>query len=49
MEPLIDTRIQDWIEKLDERFAAGQKKMDFAPWAVFVAYDIISEVGFGEL
>lgn len=48
MEPLIDTRIQDWIERLDERFAEGQKKMDFAPWAVFVAYDIISEVGFGE-
>lgn len=48
MEPLIDTRIQDWIEKLNERFAEGQKKMDFAPWAVFVAYDIISEVGFGE-
>lgn len=47
MEPLIDTRIQHWIERLDERFAGAHKKMDFAPWAVFVAYDIISEVGFG--
>lgn len=48
MEPLIDHRISDWIEQLDERFAKTGKQMDFAPWAVFVAYDIISEVGFGK-
>lgn len=48
MEPLIDARITDWIAKLNERFAETGKQMDFAPWAVFVAYDIISEVGFGE-
>lgn len=47
MEPLIDARINDWIAKLDERFAQTGAQMDFAPWAVFVAYDIISEVGFG--
>lgn len=48
MEPLIDARITDWIAKLNERFAETGQQMDFAPWAVFVAYDIISEVGFGE-
>lgn len=48
MEPLIDARITDWIATLNERFAETGKQMDFAPWAVFVAYDIISEVGFGE-
>lgn len=47
MEPLIDNRIHEWIQRLDERFAGGHK-MDFAQWAVFVVYDIISEVGFGE-
>lgn len=47
MEPLIDDRINHWISKVDERFAKTHEKMDFAPWAVYVAYDIISEVGFG--
>lgn len=49
MEPLIDERINHWIGKVDELFAKTHQKMDFAPWAVYVAYDIISEVGFGEL
>jgi hypothetical protein len=47
MEPLVDVRIQEWIETLDTRFAETGKRCDFAPWAVFMAYDIISEVGFG--
>lgn len=47
MEPLIDDRINHWISKVDELFAKTHEKMDFAPWAVYVAYDIISEVGFG--
>ncbi|CAD0049001.1 unnamed protein product [Aureobasidium pullulans] len=45
--------MQDW--KTHARFrkvAAGSyrhtgKKFDFAPWAVYMAYDVISEVGFG--
>lgn len=48
MEPLIDDRINHWIGKVDELFARTHAKMDFAPWAVYVAYDIISEVGFGQ-
>ncbi|KAL2110426.1 hypothetical protein VUR80DRAFT_8124 [Thermomyces stellatus] len=47
MEPLIDAQIQHWISRLDEKFAATREPLDFAPWAVYVAYDIISEVGFG--
>jgi hypothetical protein len=47
MEPLIDTRIVEWVEALENRFAKTDARFDFAPWAVFMAYDIISEVGFG--
>lgn len=47
MEPLMDVRINDWINKLDSNFARTGQKFDFAPWAVYMAYDIISEVGFG--
>jgi cytochrome P450 len=48
MEPLIDSNIEKWIGKLDSLFAKGGQKFDFSPWAVYMAYDIISEVGFGE-
>lgn len=47
MEPLIDTRMRDWMFKMEERFASTGETFDFAPWAVFMAYDIISEIGFG--
>ncbi|KAG9671142.1 flavonoid 3',5'-hydroxylase, partial [Aureobasidium melanogenum] len=47
MEPLIDLRINDWINELRTRFAKTGEKLDFAPWAVYMAYDVISEVGFG--
>ncbi|THV84362.1 flavonoid 3',5'-hydroxylase [Aureobasidium pullulans] len=47
MEPLVDLRINDWINKLSTSFAETGKKFDFAPWAVYMAYDVISEVGFG--
>jgi cytochrome P450 len=48
MEPLIDANISRWIDKIDERFASTGEKFDLAPWAVYMAYDIISEVGFGQ-
>ncbi|RHZ55722.1 hypothetical protein CDV55_103060 [Aspergillus turcosus] len=47
MEPLIDIRIQEWIDKLDEKFAQTGETFDFSWWAVYMAYDIISEIGFG--
>ncbi|KAF2639602.1 flavonoid 3',5'-hydroxylase [Massarina eburnea CBS 473.64] len=48
MEPLVDKNISNWITKLDARFATSGQKFDFSPWAVYMAYDVISEVGFGE-
>lgn len=48
MEPLIDVRIKEWVDKISEKFAKTGDKFDFAPWAVYMAYDVISEVGFGE-
>lgn len=47
MEPLVDRRIEEWLSKLSSLFADTGKKFDFAPWAVYMAYDIISEIGFG--
>ncbi|KAK6221971.1 hypothetical protein LQW54_001191 [Pestalotiopsis sp. IQ-011] len=51
MEPLIDSNIVKWVGKLDELYVQGgdgdDKVFDFSPWAVYMAYDIISEVGFG--
>ncbi|KAG7122389.1 Cytochrome monooxygenase gsfF like protein [Verticillium longisporum] len=47
MEPMIDDRIQSWVDRLDDLFAKPRQKFDFAPWAVYMAYDVISEVGFG--
>ncbi|KAG0158664.1 hypothetical protein PDIDSM_6183 [Penicillium digitatum] len=48
MEPLVDERITQWIGKLNEKFAKSGEAFDFAWWAVYMAYDIISEIGFGE-
>jgi hypothetical protein len=48
MEPLIDARIAHFLSALDERFCSGgTKKFDFAPWATYMAYDVISEMAFG--
>ncbi|KAJ5671895.1 hypothetical protein N7507_001022 [Penicillium longicatenatum] len=47
MEPLIDARIQEWSSKLDDTFVKTGDSFDFAWWAVYMAYDIISEIGFG--
>lgn len=47
MEKLFDGTIQSWIDKLDQRFAQTHEKFDFAPWAVYMAYDVVSEIGFG--
>jgi hypothetical protein len=34
MEPLIDLRIRDWVNKLDERFVRTGESFDFSWWAV---------------
>lgn len=48
MEPLIDELISQWVTRLDDSFATPGRKFDFCPWAVYMAYDIISEAGFGQ-
>ncbi|KAL1610164.1 hypothetical protein SLS60_001829 [Paraconiothyrium brasiliense] len=47
MEPLVDLRITQWLARLSSLFAEKDEEFDFAPWAVYMAYDIISEIGFG--
>ncbi|RYP60483.1 hypothetical protein DL769_008088 [Monosporascus sp. CRB-8-3] len=47
MEPLVDKNITRWLAKLDERFAATGERFDLASWAIYVAYAVVSEVGFG--
>ncbi|KAI2790843.1 hypothetical protein POX_c03694 [Penicillium oxalicum] len=47
MEPMIDARILEWKQKLDDTFVKSGEAFDFAWWAVYMAYDIISEIGFG--
>ena len=47
MEPLIDARMQEWANTISERFANTGKPFDLCDWAVFMAYDIVSEIGFG--
>ncbi|KAI0021645.1 flavonoid 3',5'-hydroxylase [Xylariomycetidae sp. FL0641] len=47
MEPLIDATVGQWLAALETRFASSPEAFDFAPWAVYMAYDVISEVGFG--
>ncbi|RDW74279.1 cytochrome P450 [Aspergillus mulundensis] len=44
MEPLLDVRIRDWCNKLGEKYVSTGEVFDFS-W--YMAYDIISEVGFG--
>ncbi|KAJ5975645.1 hypothetical protein N7481_009352 [Penicillium waksmanii] len=47
MEPMIDARIREWSDKLNGTFVKSGEAFDFAWWAVYMAYDIISEIGFG--
>lgn len=47
MEPLIDGQISEWIDKLDSTFAATGKAFDICPWTIYMAFDVVSEVGFG--
>lgn len=34
MEPLLDMRIQEWTNKLDEKFVKSGEAFDFSWWAV---------------
>ncbi|ESZ92863.1 putative cytochrome P450 monooxygenase [Sclerotinia borealis F-4128] len=47
-EPLVDKMILAWLTKLTELFAQTQVPIDMGSWATYVAFDTISEVGFGQ-
>ena len=34
LEPLMDVRMEEWVNELTERFVKTEKRFDFAPWAV---------------
>ena len=48
METLIDARMREWVDAVRDRFSETEKHFNFAPWAVYLAYDVISEIAFGE-
>jgi cytochrome P450 len=48
MEPLIDTRMEEWANSIASRFIKSGDSFDLCDWAVFMAYDIVSEIGFGK-
>jgi cytochrome P450 len=47
LEPLIDEQIKHWMAKLHDNFAVPGESFEFARWAVYLAYDVISSVAFG--
>ncbi|MCJ1356967.1 MAG: hypothetical protein MMC33_006963 [Icmadophila ericetorum] len=47
-EFIVDARIDSWINKLDELFATKGEPFDFAFWASYLTFDILSDIGFGE-
>ncbi|KAJ5950450.1 cytochrome P450 monooxygenase [Penicillium vulpinum] len=47
MEPLIDDRITNWLNTLDVNFVQTGITFDFTYWAYYIAYDIMSDIGFG--
>lgn len=47
MEPLMDEQIQHWMTKIQHKFASRGEPFNFSAWAVYLAYDIVSSVGFG--
>jgi len=43
MEPVIDSTMRAWTNKLNEHFASSDRKIDFAPWAVWFTLPILSQ------
>lgn len=48
MEPMIDNRMKEWADTIDERYGKTGKAFDLCDQSVFMAYDIVSEIGFGK-
>jgi hypothetical protein len=43
----MDRLVEQWIKRLDQLYAQTGDKFDFASWSVYLAYDIIGDIGFG--
>ena len=48
MEPLVDRRIESWLEKLKSEFLETGNEFSFSDWAAYLVFDVISEVAFGK-
>ncbi|RYP02833.1 hypothetical protein DL764_005574 [Monosporascus ibericus] len=48
LEGQVDERVIEWCTILGTRFADTGKRMDFAAWSQWFAYDTISQLSFGE-
>ncbi|KAF8456860.1 cytochrome P450 monooxygenase [Kalaharituber pfeilii] len=48
MENLVSERIVEWTAQLGRLFADTGNVLDFSMWSQFLAYDVITELGFGE-
>ena len=48
LEPIIDDRIQSWIERVGQKFADTGERFDFALWSTFLIADVSAEFGFGK-
>ncbi|RPA85284.1 putative cytochrome P450 monooxygenase [Ascobolus immersus RN42] len=48
MEGAVDTRVREWITRIDQDFAQKKMAMDFGPWSQYYAYDVVSELAFGK-
>ncbi|KAF8427288.1 putative cytochrome P450 monooxygenase [Tirmania nivea] len=48
METLVGERILEWTAKLGRTFADTGDMLDLSMWSQYLAYDVITELGFGE-
>lgn len=47
LEPFVDGHIESWLARLSKLYAEQREVFDFAPWATYLAYDVISDIAFG--
>ncbi|KAF4632208.1 hypothetical protein G7Y89_g5919 [Cudoniella acicularis] len=47
-EPLVDVQIINWLKRMETLFVQTGKPLDFATWGTYLAFDIISVIGFGQ-
>ncbi|KAI5843515.1 cytochrome P450 [Morchella snyderi] len=48
VESMVDVRIMEFKSRVGEKFVGVGRKLDFARWTQYFAYDVISEIAFGK-